>query len=96
MDTSNKLKTIYDRYRKKYPSNPDSGQLCCMWSTKNPPDDIYYSNQISSIESAFNIKLSEDDALELYNMDLDEATKKIEGIMRSQCYRLPWESFLRY
>jgi len=84
MDTSEKLKTIYYRYHKKYPSNLDSGQLCCMWPINNPPDDIYNSSQISSIESAFNIELSEDDALELYDMDLSEATKKIEDIMRSQ------------
>jgi hypothetical protein len=56
-----------------------------MWPTNNPPDDIYNSSQISSIETAFNIELSEDDALELYDMDLGEATKKIECIIRSQC-----------
>jgi len=85
MDTSKILKTVYDRYHKKYPGNPYSGQLCCMWPTNNPPDDIYNSSQISSIETAFNIELSEDDALELYDMDLGEATKKIECIIRSQC-----------
>lgn len=79
------LKTIYDKYRKKYRGNQNSGQLCCMWSTANPPDDIYISDQIFSIKNAFNIELSEDEALELYDMDLEEAAKKIEAIIRSQC-----------
>ncbi len=85
METLQILKTMYDKYRKKYRGNPDSGQLCCMWSTFNPPDDIYNSNQILSIEKAFNIELSEDDALELYGMELEEAAKKIEAIIREQC-----------
>ena len=85
MEISAILKNIYDKYRKKYRGNPDSGQLCCMWSTSSPPDDIYNSDQILSIQSAFNIELSEDDALELYDMELDDAAKKIEAIIRNQC-----------
>lgn len=85
METLQILKTIYDKYRKKYRGNPDSGQLCCMWSTANPPEDIYNSDQMISIEKAFNIDLSEDEALELYDMELEEATKKVETIIRNQC-----------
>jgi hypothetical protein len=85
METSQILKSIYDKYRKKYRSNPDSGQLCCMWSTINPPGDIYNSDQILSIEKAFGIDLSEDEALELYDMELEEAVKRIEAIIRNQC-----------
>lgn len=85
METLQILKTIYDRYCKKYRGNPDSGQLCCMWSTVNPPEDIYSSDQILSIENAFNIELSEDEALELYDMELEEAEKKVEAVIRNQC-----------
>ena len=85
MQTIDVLTSIYNKYRKKYRGNPDSGQLCCIWSTNNPPDEIYHSKQISSIESAFNIELSESDAYELYDMELDEAAKKIDDIIRSQC-----------
>lgn len=81
METLKILKNLYDKYRKKYRGNPDSGQLCCMWSTVHPPDDIYNSDQIFSIENAFNIELSEDDAMELYDMKLDEAAKRIEAII---------------
>jgi len=54
--------------------------MCCMWSTSSPPNDIFNSDQILSIENRFSIELSEDDALEIYDMDIDEATVKIEEI----------------
>lgn len=85
METLQILKTIYDKYRKNYRNNPDTGQLCCMWSTANPPEDIYNSDQILSIENAFNVELSENEALELYDMELEEAAKKIQVIIRNKC-----------
>ncbi|MFT5116132.1 MAG: hypothetical protein ACI8P9_005496 [Parasphingorhabdus sp.] len=56
-----------------------------MWSTSNPPDDIYNSDQIISIEKEFNIELSEDQVLEIYDMDLSEAVIKINSIRQNQC-----------
>ncbi|MBZ0110101.1 MAG: hypothetical protein K8F52_15720 [Candidatus Scalindua rubra] len=67
---------IYKKYQAKY-KNPDSNQICCMWSTKNPPDEIYECSQISDIEKEFKICLSELDVYELYDMKLDEATEYI-------------------
>jgi hypothetical protein len=85
MNTLDTLKILYNKYRKKYRSNPDSGQMCCMWSTSSPPNDIFNSDQILSIENRFSIELSEDDALEIYDMDIDEATVKIEEMRQAQC-----------
>jgi len=85
MNTFDSLKELYDRFRKKYRGNPDSGQICCMWSTSNPPNDIYNSDQLMSIEKKFDIELSEDEALEIYDMDLSEAALKIEAIKKNQC-----------
>ena len=85
MDTVDTLKEIYDKYRKKFRNNPDSGQMCCMWSTANPPDDIFNSDQIFSIEDKFDIELSEEDALEIYDMTVSEAACKIEAIKQTQC-----------
>ena len=59
--------------------------MCCMWSTANPPEDIYNSDQIFSIENAFDIELSEDEVLELYDMNLNEAANRIEAILRNRC-----------
>lgn len=78
-----RLHKIYRKYRKKY-KNPDSNQVCCMWSTKNLPDEIYECSQIYDIDKEFNICLSEDDALAIYDMYLDEATKYIIKIINEK------------
>lgn len=71
------LYAIYDKHRRKYRGNPDSNQMCCMWSTNNPPDTLLDTQPIFDIENAFNIEIDEDGAMELYDMVLDEAIKKI-------------------
>jgi len=85
MNTVDTLRVIYNRYRKKFRSNPDSDQMCCMWSTSTPPDDIFNSDQILAIENKFDVELSEDDAMEIYDMDVIEAADKIEAIKQVQC-----------
>lgn len=71
------LTDIYNRHRRKYKNHPDSKQMCLMWSTNNPPDTIMDTKPIYDIEDAFNIDLDEAMAMELYDMHLDEAAKKI-------------------
>lgn len=78
------LLTIYDKHRRKYRGNPDSKQMCCMWSTNNPPDTIIDTQPIYDIEDAFNIKIDEDEAMEIYDMVLDEAVKRIMSMKSIQ------------
>ena len=78
------LHQIYEKHRRKYKENSDSKQMCCMWSTSRPPDDIYNTDQIFSIDEAFKIELSEDDVLELYDMDIVEAAEKIDMVVAAQ------------
>ena len=85
MNTVDALREIYNKYRKRYKRNPDSGQVCCMWSTSNPPDDIFNSEQILAIENKFDIELSEGDVMEIYDMDINEAADKIEAIKLVKC-----------
>ncbi len=85
MNTVDTLREIYNHFRKKYRGNPDSGQMCCMWSTSNPPNDIYNSDQILRIEKKFDIEISEEDAYVIYDMDFDEAVEKINVIKMAQC-----------
>jgi len=56
-----------------------------MWSTYDPPDIIEGTEPFCDIEAAFDICIDEDDALELYDMDLDEAARKIMEIRKQQC-----------
>ncbi len=79
------LQTIYSRHRRKHRENPDSKQMCCMWSTYDPPDIIEGTDPICDIEDAFDIEISVDEALEIYDMDLDQAAKKILEITRNPC-----------
>ena len=79
------LHRIYETHRRKYRENSDSKQMCCMWSTYDPPDIIEGTAPFADIEDAFGISLDEDDAQELYDMHLDEATRKIIEIRERQC-----------
>lgn len=78
------LHAIYNKHRRKYRGNPDSKQICCMWSTNNPPDTLLDTQPIYDIEDAFNIKIDENEAMEIYDMELDEAVKKIMEIKNVQ------------
>mgnify|MGYP001600308398 CR=1 FL=1 len=71
------LHAIYDRHRRRYRGNPDSKQMCCMWSSYSPPDVIEGTRPLRDIEKAFGIEIDEDEALVLYDMRLDEAARKI-------------------
>ena len=79
------LYKIYNKHRKQYPENSfDSKQICLMWSTNEPPDQIEYTEPFEDIEEAFDIYISEEDSLDLYDMTLKEASIKIleiQGIM---------------
>jgi len=48
-----------------------------MWSTNDPPDQIEGTEPFDDIEAAFNITIDEDDAMDLYDMFLEDAAKRI-------------------
>ena len=75
-DIYNRLHKIYAKQLRRY-KNPDSKQICCMWSTRNPPDEVCCSKQMNDICSEFDIDISENEAIELYNMILSEANEFI-------------------
>lgn len=78
------LHVIYEKHRRRHRGNPDSKQMCCMWSTSNPPDTIADTRPIGDIEKAFDIDIDEPDAVDLYDMDLDEAVGRILEMNRRQ------------
>jgi len=82
-DIYERLHKLYKKHLRRF-KNPDSKQICCMWSTRNPPDEIYDCSQMDDIQDEFNVRVTEDDALELYDMTLDEATKFIAKLIRTQ------------
>jgi len=79
-----KLLSIYDVHRRRH-KNPDSKQMCCMWSTSNPPDTLELTRPICDLEKAFDICIDEDIAIEIYDMELDEAARKIMEMQEGKC-----------
>jgi hypothetical protein len=78
------LHRIYQKHRRQYRENGDSKQMCCMWSTDDPPDIIGGTPPFDDIEDAFGIAVDDDAALELYDMHLDEAVDRILEMQRLQ------------
>jgi hypothetical protein len=83
-DAYQTLHRIYSKHRRKYRGNPDSNQMCCMWSTDDPPDVIENTEPIGDIEEAFEIILEEEAAMELYDLDLEAAVLRILEIRNEQ------------
>ena len=71
------LHAIYSKHRRTHRENPDSMQMCCMWSTEDPPDIIGRTEAICDIEDAFGIEISDDEALEFYDMNFEQAAQRI-------------------
>jgi hypothetical protein len=55
-----------------------------MWSTNDPPDIIEDTPPFTDIEDAFDIRIDDDTGLELYDMDLDKAARKIIEIREEE------------
>ena len=49
---------MHDRYWIQFPENTNSNQMCCMWSTDNPPDILTETDQLVEIKDAFGIHSS--------------------------------------
>lgn len=79
-----KLNQIFMKYKKRYKNPTSSKQLCCMWSLTNPPDIIVDTPPFLDIEEAFDILLDDDECLEFYEMELDEAIEKIETMIKDK------------
>ena len=75
------LHRIYQKHRRKYRENGDSKQMCCMWSTDDPPDLIEGTPPFDDIEDTFGIAVNDDAAMDLYDMHLDAAARKIIDMM---------------
>ncbi len=79
-----KLHEIYNKHRRNHPENGDSKQMCCMWSTNDPPDIVEGTQPFQDIEKAFSIIIEDDDAFEMYEMTLNETLIRIQQIKKRQ------------
>lgn len=72
-DVLNKLFLLFERYSPESKPSADS-QMCLLWSVKNPPDVLEGTKQLEAIEAEFEIIITEDAAVEMYDMNLQEAS----------------------
>ncbi len=75
-DILNNLLILYGKYSIKSKPTPDS-QMCFLWSIKNPPDVLEGTKQLYAIKAEFKIEISEDEAVKIYDMNLQEASEYI-------------------
>ncbi len=81
---------IYQTHRRQHPENSyDSGQMCLMWSTDDPPDIIEDTPPFDDIADAFEISIGMEDAMELYDMRLKNASKRLIEMQQEQCQQPP-------
>jgi len=80
-----KLKIIHVRYSKKYKGNVEPYQMCWMWSVSNPPDIIEGTEPFYDMEKVFEISIDDDECIEIYDMNIEEASTKIAGIIAQKC-----------
>ena len=82
-ETLNKLCLIFKIYAPGSKPN-DESQMCLLWSTRNPPDVLEGTKQLEEIEEEFEISLTEDEAIEMYDMNLHEAALYIQHLLKHQ------------
>ena len=58
--------------------------MCCMWSTNDPPDIIEDTEPFANIEAAFDITIDDDEASNLYDMNLGDAALRIMEIQKKK------------
>lgn len=64
--------------------------MCLLWSIKNPPDVLEGTKQLEAIEAEFEITIAEDEAVEMYDMNLQEASEYIQELITAQ-----WEANIK-
>jgi len=80
-----KLKIIHVRYSKKYKGDVEPYQMCYMWSVSTPPDIIEGTEPFYDMEEAFEISIGDDDCIEIYDMNIEEASIRIANLIAQKC-----------
>jgi len=80
MDIYKTLVKIHKKYSTETNSNKNS-QMCVMWSTDDPPDILECTEPLEEINDQLNLEIDEDDAIEIYDMTIKEASEYISNLM---------------
>ena len=74
---------LFKKYSPKSKPSADA-QMCLLWSIKYPPDVLEGTKQLEAIEAEFEIEIAEDEAVEMYDMNLQEASEYIQKSITAQ------------
>jgi hypothetical protein len=56
-------------------------EMCLFWSINNPPDILEGTKSIEAINREFGITINEDEAVEMYDMNLNDASEYIRNLI---------------
>ena len=77
-----RLLRVYKEFSNVRCAGPDS-RMCEFW--EDPTIEILEdSTELNALEIEFGIEFDEDDALDIYDMSVEEAAKRIKEIVREQ------------
>lgn len=79
-DVLNKLLMLFKKYSPKSKPGADD-QMCLLWSIENPTDVLEGNRQLEAIEAEFEIEITEEEAVEIYDMNLQEASEYIQKLI---------------
>jgi len=84
-DILDRLLLLFEKYSQSDGANPDgNSQMCLFWSTASPPDVLEGTKQLETIEAEFDVDIYESEAVEMYDMDLQEASEYIRMLLTSK------------
>jgi len=84
-DTLSRLILLFEKYSSDNVGKPNANtQMCLFWATTNPPDILEGTKQLEKIEAEFDIDIDESEAVEMYDMNLLEASEYIQILASSQ------------
>jgi len=79
-DIYNKICNVYRKHSGDLNPEPTS-QMCLLWSGDDPPDILENTEPLNDLESELNFGIDEDDAVNLFDINLAEATDYLENII---------------
>lgn len=82
IEALDKLFILFRKYVHSSKPNVES-QMCLLWSIKNPPDVLEDTKQLKDIKTAFDVSITEDQAVEMYDMNLLEASEYVQSLIEA-------------
>ena len=74
---------IHKKYSPERHPTEDS-QMCMLWPTDDLPDVLECTGPLDEIEEAFGLNIEEDEACEIYDMTIREASHRLAALIQAE------------